>query len=191
MAIQITNIHKNFSENVIFAGFSLDIEDGAKLAIMGPSGKGKTTLINMLCGFTQPDTGNIIKRDGLQISMVFQEDRLLPYKSGLANVLFPLKRAKNHAQVAIDLMAQAGLGQDIHKKTAQYSGGMKRRLALCRALMVDFDLLILDEPFKGLDAALKPQIMELVKTRTQNKTLVLVTHDPAEADFFGATTINI
>ncbi|MCL2620763.1 MAG: ATP-binding cassette domain-containing protein [Defluviitaleaceae bacterium] len=191
MAIQMTNIHKRFGDDVIFSGFDFAVGDKGKVAVMGESGRGKTTLINLICGIIQPDQGVITGVDAQKISVVFQEDRLLPYKSGLANLLFPLRQAKAHTQRAIDLMTQMGLGQDVYKKAALYSGGMKRRLALCRALLTDFDLIILDEPFKGLDVALKSQAMGIVKEQTKNKTLILITHDTTEADFFGATITNI
>jgi len=185
------NIHKSFGDNVIFEDFNLTLQDNAKLAVIGSSGRGKTTLINLICGIVQPDQGVIKAQPSHKISMVFQEDRLLPYKSGLANVLFPLRNGKNHIQDAIDLMTQAGLGQDVHKRASLYSGGMKRRLAICRALLTDFDVMILDEPFKGLDAALKPQIMTLVKNHTKDKILIIVTHDISEAEFFDADVLSL
>lgn len=191
MAIQMKNVHKSFEDNVIFEDLNLLINHNDKLALMGPSGRGKTTLLSLICGTLEPCQGAITGQGNQKISKVFQEDRLLPYKSGLSNILFPIKWPKSRIQTAIDLLTEVGLGQDIHKKAALYSGGMKRRLALCRALLTDFDLMILDEPFKGLDTALKPQIMKLVKDHIEDKTLIIVTHDIVEAEFFEASVVNL
>jgi NitT/TauT family transport system ATP-binding protein len=185
MAIEFLNVHKSFGDKVVFDDLNLVLQKNEAHVIMGPSGFGKTTLVNMLLGLEKPDSGHISNADKMRISVVFQEDRLLEYKSGLNNILF----VNNDTDSAINLMKLVGLEEDINKKVREYSGGMKRRLCLCRALAIDFDLLVLDEPFKGLDDDTKLKVMEIVKQHTVSKTVILVTHDKTEAEFFGGNMI--
>ena len=172
MAIECVHIYKSYEDENIFTNLNLSFAHGFMAAIMGKSGRGKTTLINLIAGFLEADYGEIRGIAGMRLSMVFQEDRLLEHLSGLDNLLI----VENDRERALQLLAKAGLADDANKKSAEYSGGMRRRLALCRALMIDFDFLILDEPFKGLDEKIKPQIMEMTRAATMDKTAILVTH---------------
>jgi len=191
MAIRMKHVYMNFDETNVFTNLNLDFCKGKPTAVMGPSGVGKTTLINMLCGFLTPDYGEIEGLSALKISVVFQEDRLLEHLCGLENILYVLKNPKQHVKAAKALLDEAGLLEDAYKLAKYYSGGMKRRLALCRALAADFDLLILDEPLKGLDAALKPKILQMIKTRTMGKTVIFITHDRAEAESLDCPIVEI
>ena len=191
MAIELVNIYKNFGSQNIFTNLNLRLEDGEFSAIMGPSGSGKTTLINLVCGLTLPDYGRVVGISGRKIAVVFQEDRLLEHRSGLANIQYVLQNPQQSELLIWELLAETGLAEDAHKQARDYSGGMKRRLSLCRALAYDADVIILDEPFKGLDAGIKPGIMAMVKARCANKTTLLVTHDAAEAAYFGCKIIDI
>jgi len=192
MAMELRHIYKNYGEQNIFTNLNLILSEIGFTTIMAPSGYGKTTLVNMILGITKPDHGEIMGFDGKYIAAVFQEDRLLEFRSGLENMLFVL-RSPTAADIesAWQLLTQAGLAEDAHKPAREYSGGMRRRLALCRALLTPFDLLILDEPFKGLDAALKPAIMAMVKQKCAGKAAILITHDKDEAEFFDSTVIDI
>ena len=189
MAIELRHIYKSFGGKQVLTNLCLILPEMGTTAIMGASGTGKTTLANILLGLVRPDHGEIRGMAGKKISAVFQEDRLLEHKSGLDNILFVLPKPR--AAKAAELLHATGLSGDARKKTRDYSGGMKRRLALCRALAADFDVLILDEPFKGLDEALKPKIMAMVKEHTRDATLILITHDKLEGEFFGAHIIDI
>ena len=193
MAVELANIYKSFGQQNIFTNFNAKFETGAFTAIMGSSGSGKTTLINLICGLMTPDYGNINGIKGHKISAVFQEDRLLEHQSGLKNIQYVLKKSqlKDCEQDIWELLVETELAEDAHKRARDYSGGMKRRLALCRALVIDFDIIILDEPFKGLDSGLKPKIMALTKARCAEKTVILVTHDVSEAVYFGGDIVNI
>ncbi|MCL2377062.1 MAG: ATP-binding cassette domain-containing protein [Defluviitaleaceae bacterium] len=189
--LELRHIYKSFGEKIVFTNLNLDFPEGKFTAVMGPSGCGKTTLINLILGILTPEHGEIVGFGGRKVAAVFQEDRLLEHKSGLENVLFVLRDEAKGRDVAEKLLERAELAQDAHKKAKEYSGGMRRRLALCRALVTDFDLLILDEPFKGMDAALKPRIMEMVKEKCAGKTVLLITHDRDEADFFDGDVVDI
>ena len=189
--MEIRHVYKSFGEKIVFTNLNLDFDEGKFTAIMGSSGSGKTTLMNLILGIIQPEHGEIVGFAGRKVAAVFQEDRLLEHKSGLENVLFVLRDTAKGKDAAWKLLERAELACDAHKKAKDYSGGMRRRLALCRALAIDFDVLILDEPFKGLDAALKPKIMEMVKEKCVGKTVLLITHDKDEVDFFGGLVVDL
>ena len=159
--------------------------------VMGSSGRGKTTLANIIAGLLSPDSGTISGIDGLKVSYVFQEDRLLDWETALSNVLFVTNPTKEYVDKAKKLLTQAELSGSINIKASKLSGGMKRRVCLCRALIADYDLLILDEPFKGLDTDLKPKIMSMVKEHTQGKIVICITHDHQEAEFLGGHLVEL
>ena len=157
-------------------------------------------------GLEKPGSGRITGTEGLQVSAVFQEDRLIPWKTVLENVaLFadetermataPTERvrASGNAASAAGASDRAayylcalGLGDVLHSLPDELSGGMKRRVALARALAHSFDLLVLDEPFTGLDEAAKRNAIELVSREAKGRMLLLATHDLAEAEALGA-----
>lgn len=189
--LEFRHIYVNFGEKNIFTNLNLKLPNSDFTAIMAPSGFGKTTLINLILGIIKPDHGEILGFDDRQISVVFQEDRLLEHKSGLDNILFVLRNTASDNDMAWEMLTRTGLAEDAHKPARDYSGGMRRRLALCRALVTNFDMLILDEPFKGLDTVLKPDIMALVKQKCLGKAAILVTHDRGEAEFFDSHIVDI
>jgi NitT/TauT family transport system ATP-binding protein len=174
--VELKNIYKSFDKSVL-SDFSATFPKGIT-CVMGASGSGKTTIANIIAGFVKPESGEIIGVENKKIAMVFQEDRLLEWESALTNVLF----VKDSRERAAELLTQAKLGDSLHKKIAEFSGGMKRRVCLCRALIAEYDILILDEPFKGMDNELKPQIMEMVRS-VNDKIIICITHDPSEAEF--------
>ncbi|MCL1843209.1 MAG: ATP-binding cassette domain-containing protein [Defluviitaleaceae bacterium] len=183
--IELKNIGKSFGEppNMVLRDVSLTFRTGIT-CIMGPSGVGKTTLVNVIAGLVKPDSGAISGMENKRLSMVFQEDRLLENETALSNILFVNKDPRRAAW----LLKNAGLSESINKKAAELSGGMKRRVCLCRALAADYDVLILDEPFKGLDSGIKPSIMQMVKNNAKG-IVICITHDPAEAEFLGEETV--
>ena len=156
---------------------------------MGASGRGKTTLLHLLAGLLKPDSGIItgIKKDR-RVSVVFQEDRLLPKFSALQNASIVLKTGDTK-QKAAAMLQKIGLGDVIHHPIEELSGGMKRRVAIARALLYEPDILIMDEPFKGLDTELKHSVIELVQSLTADTTLIFASHDISEAKAFAAEII--
>lgn len=187
MAVTLKNINKSFGDKVVLSNINLSLAGGTINCVMGPSGIGKTTLANILAGLLPPDSGEIRGLAGQRVSFVFQEDRLLDWENALTNVLFVMK--KPDEPLAAELLTRAGLGDSLRKKARFLSGGMKRRVAICRALAAEYDILILDEPFKGLDGALKISVMDMVKERAGGKLLVCITHDEKEAQYLGGTPI--
>lgn len=191
MGIEFFNISKAFGDKVVLSNVNFTFAEGSITCVMGPSGIGKTTLANILAGLIKPDSGELRGVDNKKVAFVFQEDRLLDWESTLTNVLFVMKRAdkKRNVQFASDLLVQAGLGGSLLKKARFLSGGMKRRVAICRALASDYDLLILDEPFKGLDRELKPAVINMIKAYTLGKSVVCITHDDKEAMSLGSKIV--
>jgi len=182
--VTLKNVCKNYNGKTVLENVNLTLEQTTGL--MGQSGIGKTTLLNIIAGLVKPDTGEITGIESKKISFVFQEDRLLEEETALKNLLF----VSADKERAISLLTQAGLAESLHKKTAKLSGGMKRRVCICRALIADYDVLLMDEPFKGLDEEIKLKTMHMVKDNLrENATVLLVTHDQAEADFFGGKVV--
>jgi len=191
MAVSINKISKSFGDppKTVLSDISLTFTTGIT-CLMGPSGIGKTTLAYIIAGLVAPDSGNVSGVDTKQISFVFQEDRLLELETALRNVLFVVKKTKENVRTAQELLIRAGLEDSINKRCEQLSGGMKRRVCICRALMANHSLLIMDEPFKGLDSGIKPSIMDMVKqSAAENKTVICITHDEHEADYLGGNTV--
>ena len=185
--LEALNLCKAFDGKAVISNLSFHLEPGVHYCLMGPSGCGKTTLLNLLMGLLKPDSGSIRTKDGLRISAVFQEDRLLKQMTAQANIALVNPAAAKEADL---LLKELGIApESLPQPVSAYSGGMKRRVALARALLADFDILFLDEPYKGLDEDTRANVMRIVSRYTKGKTVVLVTHDAEEA--IGCTPIQI
>ena len=178
--IILKNISKAYDGKQVLNHFSLTLPEGKRTCIMGPSGCGKTTLLNILCGLQKADEGEIRNLPG-KISVVFQENRLCEQFTALENVRMV---APEKTETAKDILARLGLVNDLYQKAASLSGGMKRRVAIARALCYDAPLVVMDEPFKGLDEETKETVMETVMQMTEGKTVLIITHDEQEAQRF-------
>ena len=187
-AILIEHISKSYGETVVFRDFSARLPLGETSVITGVSGSGKTTLLRLILGLEMPDEGAITGVPARRAA-VFQEDRLCPQLTALENVL--LIAGRKREREARDTLARLGLGKSLAAPAAELSGGMRRRCALARALCAKFDLLALDEPFKGLDEANRRAAMDAVRALSGDKTVLLVTHDAAEAEFFGGNRLSV
>ena len=187
-AIFLRSISKSYGETHVFRDFSARFPLGETSVVTGVSGGGKTTLLRLILGLETPDGGEIAGVPARRAA-VFQEDRLCPQLTALENVLLTAGRKKERE--ARDLLARLGLGESLAVPAAELSGGMRRRCALARALCAEFDLLVLDEPFKGLDEANRRAAMDAVRAVSDDKTVLLVTHDAAEAEFFGGNRLSV
>lgn len=186
--IRIETINKSFGDKKVLEAFGERIAAGETAALLGPSGCGKTTLLKLIAGVEKPDAG-IITGVPERVACVFQEDRLLPGFSVKRNLRFVT--GPGAEQEAEEVLGELGLGDSLREKAAELSGGMQRRVAIARALLFDAELVLMDEPFKGLDEKTKLSVMECVKKRTAGKTVILVTHDRTEAEFFSARCIEM
>lgn len=197
-SIRISNASKVFQSwdgeaVVALEGIDLDINANEFVTLVGPSGCGKSTLLRLLAGLIAPTDG-VLEIDGTAITeprketgIVFQQATLLPWKTVLDNVLFPLSimgaLKSDSDQVARELLELAGLDGFEMKYPDELSGGMQQRAAICRALVHDPEILLMDEPFGALDALTREEMsLELLRIWTERpKTIVFVTHSITEA----------
>ena len=189
MSIIVKNLNKSFGENKVLNNFSCEFKQEEITCIMGASGCGKTTLLQILLGLLNADNGEFSGISDRRISVVFQENRLCSNISSSANI-----RLVNQAVTKNDaakMLKSVGLADAAAKPARELSGGMKRRVAILRALAADYEIIILDEPFKGLDDDTKEETMNYFKAQTIGKTVIMVTHDKDETEFFGANVINM
>ena len=182
--IRLTNIKKSYDGKAVIEDLSLVIHDGAHVAITAPSGCGKTTLLHIIAGLTRADGGEIAGFSPSQICMLFQEVRLFSRFTALENVMAVQKGSrKQRREKAAQWLQKVELTEeDMHKLPSQLSGGQQQRVALARALAAECPIVFLDEPFKGLDGDTKAQIYRLCRRFLSGKTLLLVTHDEADAN---------
>ena len=191
--LELKNISKKFKDRQILENFNLTVEENKILAIVGPSGGGKTTLLRMLAGLEKIDSGEIIYNgeslpiDELEkrnlLGFVFQDFQLFPHLTVLENlVLSPIKTmnmSKNDAEEkALTLLNKLGLDKQVNNYPISLSGGQKQRVALARAMMIDPKIIGYDEPTSALDPELRLEVEKLIlKNRELGITQIVVTHD--------------
>ena len=176
--LTLANIGKSFDGKPVLSGINLSLIPGTVTVVSGPSGCGKTTLLRILLGLESPDEGTREAGKGLTLSAVFQENRLMEQLSASKNVR--IASANGSKKEAADLLKEAGIEETEGKPVSAFSGGMKRRVAWCRALLAKSDVLVLDEPFTGLDEAKKDRMTELLRKHKKDNAIVIVTHNPSE-----------
>lgn len=180
--IDIKNLSLGYGGERVIDSFSLHVKKGRRIALMGPSGCGKTSLMHAMAGLIKPEKGGV-KVHG-RVSCVFQEPRLLPWLSAVENVNVVLSDSAETLPEAQKWLQAVGLANASDKRPAELSGGMQQRLSIARALAYGGDVLLLDEPLKGMDADTEDMVKSLILREAEGKTLVLVTHDAAEAEAF-------
>lgn len=180
MDIRLTHITKAYGEKVVLKDFSQVFAVGKRYAILAPSGKGKTTLLRLILGLEKPDSGSI---SGVpqRCAAVFQEDRLCRNLTVLGNLRMALGRTVSQDRL-LAMLAQLGLGDAGNLPASQLSGGMARRVALCRAILSDPALLVLDEPFTGLDSGAVAACAQAIRAACPQATILLVTHRPEDCE---------
>ncbi|NMS89255.1 ABC transporter ATP-binding protein [Clostridioides difficile] len=182
MDIVIENLSKKYNDKVVLNNFSNTFKDNSITFITGTSGIGKTTLIRILMGLEKADSGKITGISHKRISAVFQDDSLCENLSVLLNIKLVCENLSDlEIENALEVL---DLKDCINKRVRELSGGMKRRIAILRALLYDFDLLIMDEPFKGLDMETKYKVMDFVIGRMKNKGAIIITHDMDDIRYF-------
>ncbi len=212
--LQIKKVSKRYVtgnlEQVALDGVSLNLRDNEFVAILGPSGSGKTTLLNVIGGLDRYDSGDLVingistkkykDRDwdsyrNHTIGFVFQSYNLIEHQSILSNVELALtisgmKRSQRREK-ARRALEKVGLGDQVHKRPNQLSGGQMQRVAIARALVNDPDILLADEPTGALDTETSIQVMELLKEVASDRLVVMVTHNPELAQQYATRTVNI
>ena len=180
----IQGLSKAFDGKQVLRDFSAVLPEGQVTGLMAPSGAGKTTLLRILMGLETPDRGTITGLQGLRLSAVFQEDRLCENLNPVSNLRLVTPTLSQSA--AEEALTAVGLTDCLHQPVRELSGGMRRRVAILRALLAEYDLLFLDEPFKGLDRETKEVVMADTRRRCDGRTVLFVTHDPTELEAMGA-----
>jgi len=194
--MELVNITKSFGPLDVIKDFSLHIPKGEVVCLLGPSGCGKSTLLKIISGLDKNFRGQLKGFDSKRISYVFQESRLIPWLTVRENLLFVLEGqiAPNTLEDHIEtFLRRVGLLDFKDSYPNTLSGGMKQRVSLARAFSMPHDVLLLDEPFQGLNVELKDQLMGLLEAliAQDKKTVILVTHDLEEAHRLGDTVIRL
>jgi iron(III) transport system ATP-binding protein len=196
MRIRFDRVTQRYDGQALFTELDLEIPSGRFFTLLGPSGCGKTTLLRMLAGFVVPDAGRVwfgdrdvtalpVHKRG--VGMVFQDYALFPDRSALANVMYGLEArriaAKEAKARAMAMLERVGLGSLAERSPATLSGGQRQRVAMARALVIEPQLLLLDEPLAALDVKLRVELRAMVRElQLESKvTTVFVTHDQEEA----------
>lgn len=195
-AVQVQEISKNFGGFEAVRDTSFAVERGSLLALLGPSGGGKTTTLRLIAGFETPDAGTIAidgqsivdakhntPPERRRVGMVFQDYALFPHLTVRQNVAFGVPRGSNRDRSVDQVLDMVGLTDEASRMPHQLSGGQQQRVALARALAPNPSVVLLDEPFSNLDAALRQRVREEVRQilREANTTAIFVTHDQDEA----------
>ena len=197
--IVIENLSKSFDDKEIIRNFTYTFEAGSATCIMGPSGIGKTTVLKIIMGLEKPDSGNIVISDesgaltdnkstfALQKNVfgaVFQENRLIEGLSAVDNVRLVINTKEKRSVVTQNIKNDLSMilpPDSLDRDVRFLSGGMKRRVAVARAMNADSDIVLMDEPFAGLDEENKRRVIEYINIKRKDKTLIAVTHDNNDA----------
>ena len=188
--ITVSHLRKSYGEHGIYDDLSLTLEPGRIYCLLGSSGSGKTTLLRILMGLECFDHGKITGLEQKQISTVFQEDRLFDFLSPLKNIRMVCEPSVSDRDIRI-LLEQFLDAEAVERPVSELSGGMKRRVAVARALAAHSDLILMDEPFTGLDDDTRNRVIRLIQMYLGGRTLLLVTHQEEDVGKLNVTAVRI
>lgn len=180
---------KGYGNLTVLRDLTLSFRPGGCYCLMAPSGGGKTTLFRILAGLERADSGRLVGFDRAKLSMVFQEDRLCEQLTAVTNVA--IAQTEPDRQEIRRELARILPESCLYQPVSTLSGGMKRRTAIARALLADSDVLLMDEPFTGLDEENREKVMAWVREKQGDRLLLLTTHRPEEAKALGAEIITL
>lgn len=205
MKLNIHNLCKSFGPLQVLNHVSFELESGQIYCLMSPSGSGKTTLLRILMGLEHADSGQIFydrttdsnaksshsrETKKVRISAVFQEDRLCELFTPVENVMMVTGKSMTADQVRKEL-SRLLPEESLSRPVSTLSGGMKRRTAICRALLADYDLLLMDEPFTGLDDETRGKVIAYILEKTSDKLVLLTTHQEQDISALGARLLKL
>ena len=171
--LKIDSVRATYENNTVLNDLSYTFEDKNKYALIGTSGIGKTTLLNILCGIRKADGGTVIS-DYSRPSYIFQDPRLFPWMTALENVELVCNDKERAKDILLSLLKDTNALKNFPN---ELSGGMKQRVSIARALAYDGDIVFMDEPFQGLDAETRQEVRKLVFESLADKTVIMITHD--------------
>ncbi|MDX9946971.1 MAG: ABC transporter ATP-binding protein [Bacteroidales bacterium] len=194
MSLEIKGLNKKFDNLSLFSDFSIEFQEGTITCILGPSGCGKTTLLNIIGDTIKPDSGQLSGFRGKTISYIFQDPRLLPWKTVEENIDFVLTRempADQRHRITGQLIRLMELEDFAGFYPSKLSGGMRQRVSIARAFAYPSEIILMDEPLKGLDIKLKLNLIRIFSRMWQadKRTVIFVTHDVDEALLLGSDII--
>lgn len=191
MKIEAKKLYFSYGDQPVLRGVSLELTSDRPVLLLGGSGLGKTTLLRLLAGLMQPDSGQITGIDAnTRIAVMYQEDRLFPQLTVYKNL--KLIRPGVTREEAAALLAELNLEDTVLDQLPRsLSGGMRRRVALARALLFEADLVLMDEPFQGLDVDTRRMALAAVKKRTKGRPTLVISHEPEDGPALGAKTLTI
>jgi NitT/TauT family transport system ATP-binding protein len=188
--VTLDKVTKSYGGLRVLDGYSAAITENT--ALMGASGKGKTTLLRIIAGLERPDSGEVKFSEKPKLSFVFQEDRLFEDFSAVENITAIIGKGAENERKAAEMLLSLLIDTDEHSGAVRdFSGGMKRRVAIARALLAEHDVLLLDEPFKGLDEDTRDITARVIREHSREKLTLLVTHDTREAELLGIGNVII
>lgn len=185
MPLEIRKICKRYGEKQVLRGVSHVFPQRGASLVSGPSGCGKTTLLRILLSLETADSGEVNMPSGAKIAAVFQEDRLIMHMSALGNLALACPERTQEEMISV--LSSLGLDGRSPAPVREYSGGMRRRVAIARAVLAKPDILFLDEPFTGLDEQTREHAAKIVRRELSGGLIVVVTHDMDEAALLGCS----
>ena len=191
MELIISKLSKSFHELPVLDDVSLHLVSGNIYCLMGPSGSGKTTLFRILLGLLDADSGEINGLKKKRISAVFQENRLCEAFTPAENVTMVMPPSAGNHKKAVEALGRLLPAESLNRPVSTLSGGMKRRVAIIRALSVPFDMVIMDEPFTGLDKDTKQLVISYIKEVCKNKLVLISTHQEEDVQLLNGIKIHL
>ena len=191
MNLEVINLTKSFDGRPVLSGLSHTFPEGRVSCILGRSGVGKTTLLRLVAGLEKPDAGRVLGVPEGGLSMLFQEDRLPPQLTAAGCLRCVLPKAPDRETRIEEALRALEVNGEPGQPVRECSGGMARRVALARALLYPSPLVLLDEPFKGLDAATRDRAVAFARPLLAGRTTLLVTHDEADVSAFDADVLRL